>query len=87
MNDLIFSICPVCKVEFSDGTFKWSHRKANGDRYTATPDEVYSKVCGIAQASGRDITGCINSQGQFNKDLTWIELDNFELNTFNELIN
>lgn len=78
MSDLSFSTCPVCGVEFSNGTFKWSHRKPNGDRYEATANEVYSKVCGIAQAKGRDITGCINSKGVYDETKTWVDLDTFD---------
>lgn len=68
------NVCQHCGVVKIEGHFYWSNRKPNGDRYTAEPNEVYSKVCSIAKYHGRDTSGCINNSGCFNKDCTWIEL-------------
>ncbi len=53
--------CPVCGIQKFGDQFRWSF-KGN----VASEDAVFSKVCGIANKSG-----CINTSGKFDKNLTW----------------
>lgn len=66
--------CSVCGINRINGNFIWSHRSPNNQQVVAKPDQVYSKVCGIAKQKGRDVSGCLNSKGTFQEKDTWKEL-------------
>lgn len=79
MKDNNIEICPDCGVQRINGDFHWSYalqiEKTNPHKPSkpVLPDEVYSKVCGLAKRVGRG-KNCINSDASFNASLTYDEL-------------
>lgn len=66
-------ICPVCGVNRVNGVFLWSHRKPDGTRYEATPDEVFTKVCSRAKVPNKN--ECINRTGTRDESKDFLALD------------
>jgi hypothetical protein len=58
--------CALCGIRKFAGQYRWSHTGA-----IATPDALYSKVCGVAKNKGKNLSDCINKNGLEDKNLAW----------------
>jgi hypothetical protein len=61
--------CSLCGIRKFAGQFRWGHTGQ-----VASPDAVYSRVCGVAKDKGVDVSDCINEIGVMDKNLRWKEI-------------
>ena len=69
-NNNTITECPLCGIKAIDGVFYWTNSNK-----PASADTLYSRVCGLAQKAGKNTDECINKQGKFDKNLSWMNLE------------